>query len=226
MAKIKFSSDYPKLWGQKKAILFATKLVDGNKLHPDLIEYDTKNTNGKYYPLPKTMLIQLIFLGNKDIPFCTLRRYTHSKYKYYHDLIGQEFDIIIGDTEMSKKFKYKEQMQINHYKRLFDPSCRADLNKIKLNPSAGKRHNKRIAEICLALLHDIDTPFYTEVKFKTGYKPDIFCPLYLDGCVIEVRDSETEKETKEKEDRIPEELGSVMFIYNDATQPFKLEDIL
>ena len=97
--KIKFSHDYPKLHGQKKAILLDIKCTDREKLHPDLIEYDTKNCNGDYYELPKGKVIILYFTGEKDIPFCTIRRYTASKYDYYYMIRGETFDIVIGTEE-------------------------------------------------------------------------------------------------------------------------------
>ena len=95
MVKIKFSSNYPKLWGQKEAILLFVKIINQEQLTEDLIEYDTKNSKGEYYKLPKTDLIQLVFLGNKGIPFCTLRRYTPMKLKYYKDCVDKVFDVVI-----------------------------------------------------------------------------------------------------------------------------------
>jgi len=110
--KINFSHDYPKLWKQKKAELLAVRVIDAQAvaINKDLIEYDTKYilpdyspdfTGGVcYYPLPKTgKLIQLIFVGDKDIPFCTLRRYIPTKYDYYKKGIGKIFEIIIGGKD-------------------------------------------------------------------------------------------------------------------------------
>jgi len=96
MNQIKFSHNYPKLWNQQLAVLESVKkLVAGSTLHPDLIEYDTKTSGGKYYKLPQTgFLIQLIFWGNKGIPFCTLRRHTPRKEEYYRSKIGQRFELI------------------------------------------------------------------------------------------------------------------------------------
>lgn len=94
MKTIKFSSNYPKLHNQKEATLLNCEIVSFFQLHEDLIEYDTKNSNGEYYPLPKTDLIHLTFLGDKLIPFCTIRRYTIEKYSYYKNLVGKRF--IIG----------------------------------------------------------------------------------------------------------------------------------
>ena len=82
---IKFSHNYPKLWGQKSAFLLYVELVERERLHKDLLEYDTRtgDLNEPYYKLPKGTLIQLVFLGDKGIPFCTLRRYVGAKYNYY-----------------------------------------------------------------------------------------------------------------------------------------------
>ena len=73
MNKIKFSKKYPKLWEQTTAELLAVKdiTIDEN-INRDLLEYDTKADDGSYYELKKGKYIQLIFLGNKNIPFCTI----------------------------------------------------------------------------------------------------------------------------------------------------------
>ena len=101
--KIKFSHNYPKLWNQTEARLVFLDVIDGDNLHKDLIEYDTKNTKGEYYPLPKTNLMQLVFIGNKKIPFCTLRRFTDKKWSYYCNLEGHDFDVVFPSTTDSSK---------------------------------------------------------------------------------------------------------------------------
>lgn len=113
MVTLKFSHNYPKLWGQNKAELIAMRIIDAQAvaINKDLLEYDTKweewdgvtrDLYGTpvwdegYYPLPKDgKLIQLIFIGNKEIPFCTLRRYTPEKILYYRNLMNQVFDVVI-----------------------------------------------------------------------------------------------------------------------------------
>jgi hypothetical protein len=98
MKTIKFSHDYPKLWGQKTAILTHMVAIAGKSiLHKDFLEYDTKTKEGEYYPLPDTKLIILYFEGDKRIPFCTTRRFTQEKYDYYADLVGSEFNIVIEE---------------------------------------------------------------------------------------------------------------------------------
>lgn len=93
MHVIKFSHIYPKLWGQDQAELIAIRLINRKDMHQDLIEYDTKTKLGTYYPLPPNDYIQLVFIGNKNIPFCTLRRMTQEKFDYYKQFIGQQFKI-------------------------------------------------------------------------------------------------------------------------------------
>ena len=96
MLKIKFSDEYPKLWEQRKAQLLDVRILDAQAvaINKRLIEYDTKKSDGTYYPLPKTgKLIQLVFIGDYDIPFCTLRRHTDKKYLYYMSLKGEILEV-------------------------------------------------------------------------------------------------------------------------------------
>ncbi len=100
--EIKFSSDYPKLHGQTSAVLLAVKPIRIDKETPKkLIEYDTKKADGTYYELKTGTYIQLVFLGNFGIPFCTIRskrnRYTEDKEAYYKQFIGQEFYIKVNN---------------------------------------------------------------------------------------------------------------------------------
>ena len=96
MNKIKFSHEYPKLHGQKSAQLVHVRRVEASSLHEDLIEYDTRTTTGEHYALPKGMLLQLVFLGNKGIPFCTLRRWTPDKEVYYRECVDKQFEVVVA----------------------------------------------------------------------------------------------------------------------------------
>ena len=98
--KIKFSKEYPKLHGQTEAILLNVKSLNFKALPKELIEYDTKAKDGSYYLLPKTELIHLTFLGDKLIPFCTIRKYTIEKEKYYRNEIHNVFDIVITKSDV------------------------------------------------------------------------------------------------------------------------------
>jgi len=68
-------------------------------MHADLIEYDTKNKRGEYYPLPNATYLQLIFLGDKGIPFCTIRRKTAAKHLYYLNQVGINLKIVVEGTK-------------------------------------------------------------------------------------------------------------------------------
>lgn len=95
MNEIRFSHNYPKLWNQKKAELIAVREINSKDFNIDLLEYDTKY-HGGYYPLKEGDYIQLIFLGDKHIPFCTIRPYSQQKENYYQDSINMIFDIVVG----------------------------------------------------------------------------------------------------------------------------------
>jgi len=98
MPAINFSHNYPKLWNQTKAWLADVAVIPvEDKLHPDLIEYDTKTTEGEYYELPKGTKLFLLFVGEKKIPFCTIRRYTLDKFNWYFQQKGNLFDINIAN---------------------------------------------------------------------------------------------------------------------------------
>ena len=97
---IKFSSDYPKIHGQTSAELLAVKPIRIDKDTPkELIEYDTRKSDGTYYNLKTEDYIQLIFLGNLGIPFCTIRskrnRFAEDKEAYYLQFVGENFRIEI-----------------------------------------------------------------------------------------------------------------------------------
>ena len=94
MNSIRFSHYYPKLHGQTSAELLAVRplKIDAHT-PPELLEYDTTYESGRY-PLRSGEYLQLIFLGNLRIPFCTIRSaYPPSKVRYYRNAIGQQFKI-------------------------------------------------------------------------------------------------------------------------------------
>lgn len=107
MKTIKFSHDYPKLHGQTSAELLAVKPIRIDSNTPkELLEYDT--TYYKYgfctfgdppkeklnFKLTTGDYIQLIFLGNLRIPFCTIRKaWPPSKVEYYKKSIGETFAV-------------------------------------------------------------------------------------------------------------------------------------
>lgn len=96
MSVIKFSHDYPKLHGQTSAELLAVRPIRIDKNTPrELLEYDTAYDGG-HYKLATGDYIQLIFLGNLRIPFCTIRKaYPPSKVEYYKSKIGEQFEVMV-----------------------------------------------------------------------------------------------------------------------------------
>lgn len=103
MPNIKFSHAYPKIHGQTMATLLAVRELDFPKdRNEDLIEYDTTYASDHgvdFYQLPDGPYLQLIFVGNKHIPFCTIRSkwggFRKNKKEYYESMVGKEFKIII-----------------------------------------------------------------------------------------------------------------------------------
>ena len=71
---IKFSGDYPKLHGQTSAELIAVRDIRIDRDTPaELLTYDTTKSDGSRYELKTGKYLQLIFVGNLGIPFCTIR---------------------------------------------------------------------------------------------------------------------------------------------------------
>jgi len=97
MATIKFSHRYPKMAIQTEcAKLLQVFITDYANLSKDFIEYDTFYLDDgiKYYPLPKTKLIVLLFQdGDNDYLFTTVRRWTHGKEDYYRELMGEILEV-------------------------------------------------------------------------------------------------------------------------------------
>lgn len=101
MEKIKFSKEYVKLHGQKTAELVDVRRITIDDSTPkELIEYDTTATDGTKYKLGTGKYLQLIFVGDKGIPFCTIRSDKpayggmKSKADYYIERVHREFEIV------------------------------------------------------------------------------------------------------------------------------------
>ena len=107
MNTIRFSHAYPKLHGQTTAELLAVRPIRIDRNTPrELLEYDTtyyvKPFNDEtsiyaekqHFPLPTGDYIQLVFLGNLRIPFCTIRKaWPQSKVEYYTAAVGETFKL-------------------------------------------------------------------------------------------------------------------------------------
>lgn len=99
MKTIGFSHHYPKIHGQVQAKLIAVIPLPGREISEPLLEYDTTfvDDNGETgrYPLKKSgNYIQLVFIGDFRIPFCTIRpAWPKEKVDYYTSAIGEVFSI-------------------------------------------------------------------------------------------------------------------------------------
>lgn len=98
--EIKFSHEYPKLHNQSFGQLLKVKvinLVNGpESSDADLIEYDTsyfENGEKKHYELSDGIYLLLVFLGDRNIPFTTIRMCTVEKQKFYASKINEKFNI-------------------------------------------------------------------------------------------------------------------------------------
>lgn len=107
MNAIKFSHEYPKLHGQTSAELLAVRPLKVDAHTPKkLLDYDTTYEGGRY-PLRSGEYIQLIFLGNVRIPFCTIRSaYPESKVAYYKQHVGKVFTIETPSLEKCRNCQH------------------------------------------------------------------------------------------------------------------------
>lgn len=126
---------------------------------------------------------------------------------------------------MTLKTTNKENRIIREFiNKYLDKQYKIDWNVIKLSKADGIKHNQMVATVCCWLLHN-NIPFATQCRFTSNYRPDIICPTGLPVRIIEVRNTETDKRTKEKEVRIPTELlTEIAFV--DANLEFKEKMIL
>lgn len=91
---VKFNHNYSKLHNQTSGFLIWVDVVHMSDLFPseETIAYDT---DGKYpFEMNKDYL-QLVFLGDKDIPFTTYRELNETNKNKYHNHIGEVFNFEI-----------------------------------------------------------------------------------------------------------------------------------
>ena len=101
MNRIKFSKEYVKLHGQRRATLLLVRPIEITKETPytELLDYDTLAVDGSRYEIGKGRYLQLVFLGDLGIPFCTIRyakpaiNGMASKIDFYSARVGQVFEI-------------------------------------------------------------------------------------------------------------------------------------
>lgn len=94
--EIKFNRNYTKLHGQTEARLLHVETHLGRALDPEFIKYDT---DGKYTFEYSHRYICLYLVGNKGIPFSTLRKFNKTNVLKYFGQKGKLFKIVVEEEE-------------------------------------------------------------------------------------------------------------------------------
>lgn len=93
MQTIKFNDNYPKLQGQKEAILVDVQRKQICDMSQVFLDYDTKKSDGDHYVfLPHEKVLVLYFVGRHGILFTSIRK-DHPDKQHYFDEINQLFKI-------------------------------------------------------------------------------------------------------------------------------------
>ena len=99
---------------------------------------------------------------------------------------------------------------------------RTDEGKIKLSKADGYKHNIRVCEICCKLIQETNTKFICQPRLKCGSRPDIIFFRGEEIFIVEVRNTEKDKRSKEKINKLPKELRQLI-IYVEANKPLEEE---
>ena len=92
--RIGFSHNYSKLHNQTSAKLLNVEEVKKSDLDPDFIKYDTDGV----FDLVYDTYLKLLLVGNKGIPFTTLRRNVEHSQNKYCKHIGEIFEIYVVEN--------------------------------------------------------------------------------------------------------------------------------
>ena len=94
---IEFNHNYTKLHGQKAGFLCWANIYHMGKNFPqETYEYDT---DGVYEFQKDVDYIQLVFLGDKEIPFTTYRRDKPKTREKYMKHVGEMFELKINSDQ-------------------------------------------------------------------------------------------------------------------------------
>ena len=92
---LRLGHDYEKLKGQRGALLVAIVRLIVKSKDQDLKAYDGEYIGKEGEKICDDMgdgvFIQLVFVGEKGIPFGILREYRKAKWDFYKERIGSEF---------------------------------------------------------------------------------------------------------------------------------------
>lgn len=100
LKEIRFDNNYPKLHNQKHArLVMVIQGLLGEMLlknFPDLTFFDTLRDDGIYYDIkPEESYILLLFVGDKEIMFSTLRKQNQENAILYAESVGELYEIKI-----------------------------------------------------------------------------------------------------------------------------------
>ena len=100
LREIRFDNNYPKLHGQKYGLLvMVIQDIEGSMLLNEFelfTIFDTTRTDGKRYNIePDKKYMLLMFVGNKNIMFSSLRKQNEANVALYAKSVGVSFRIII-----------------------------------------------------------------------------------------------------------------------------------
>lgn len=116
MPRIRFSHRYLKMHQNanvmlpKYAVLLDLYVTNAKDLHPVFVEYDTKYYEcldkivWKNYKLPEGKVMVLLLLTDMRtsmMMWTTIRRHTEAKHAYYRQLVGETFEIVVDDEQVT-----------------------------------------------------------------------------------------------------------------------------
>ena len=91
--RIGFSHNYSKLHGQTSAKLLSVEVVKRDSLDAEYVRYDTDGV----FELENEEYLKLLLMGNKGIPFTTLRRNIEQNVEKYCKNVGSEFEVYVKE---------------------------------------------------------------------------------------------------------------------------------
>lgn len=104
LKEIRFDNNYPKLHNQKKArLLMVIQDISGELLNGEfyyLMKFDTLRDDGLLYNIkPKESYMLLLFVGDRNIMFPTLRKQNEENAILYAESVGEMFSITVEPKE-------------------------------------------------------------------------------------------------------------------------------
>lgn len=102
LKEIKFNNNYPKIHGQKLArLVMVIQEIPGRMLLTNfefLTSFDTMREDGKFYNIdPDKEYMLLLFVGDKNIMFPTLRKQNGENAILYAESVGEVFKLTIEE---------------------------------------------------------------------------------------------------------------------------------